>query len=437
MPGRLQPKYNQQVRTDIQYIIEHIRSPLYRNSFFLMANTVLTSGLGFFFWMVVARFYTESEVGWGSATISAISLLATLSVPGFSAALIRFLPKAEKPQEMINSCLTISGAIAVVLSLVFVAGLDIWSPALAFIKSNIIFAAAFVFFVLVQVLFGVIGSVFIARRRADFTLFKSAIFSLLKIPLPILLVLFFHTFGIAASWGIATAVALAVALFFFIPRVQPDYKPVPSLNLGVISSMWRYSGGSYFAHLFDFAPSMILPIIVVNLLGAEQNAYFYVTWVIATLLFSIPRAVAQSLFAEGAHFEEELWGNVTRSLKFVFIILVPAVILALLFGEWLLLLFGEGYSVSGLLLLRILCVSSLFIGVIRVYTSTLRVEDRIRELALIYGFRAVATFVGSYFVMPVYGLVGIGYVWFAVHAVVCLYAILAMRARFRGVRGLQ
>ena len=422
------------MRTDIRYIVEHIRSPLYRNSFFLMANTVVTLGLGFFFWMVVARFYTEAEVGWGSAIISAISLLAMLSVPGFGAAMVRFLPKVEKPQEMINSCLTISGVIAVVLAVIFIAGVDVWSPALAFIKSNIIFAAAFVFFVLSRTLYSILASIFVARRRTDFTLYKSSIFSLLKIPLPIILVLFFHTFGIAASWGIATVVALAVTLFFFVPRVQPGYKPVPSVNTSILGSIWRYSGSSYFAHLFDAAPHLVLPLMVVNLLGAGQNAYFYITWIIATLLFSIPSAVAQSLFAEGAHFREELWSNVTRSLKFVFIILVPAVILALLFGNWVLLLFGEGYSESGLQLFRILCVSSLFIGVIRVYTGTLRVEDRMRELAFIYGFRAAATLVGSYFVMPIYGMVGIGYVWLAVHAVICLYAILAMRMRYRAAR---
>jgi O-antigen/teichoic acid export membrane protein len=423
------------VRTDIQSIVEHIKSPLYRNSFFLMANTVVTSGLGFFFWMVVARFYTEAEVGWGSAIISAMSLLVLLSIPGFGAALIRFLPKAEKPQDMINSCLTISGIIAVALAVIFVAGLDIWSPALGFIKENVIFSAAFVFFVLALTLSGVIGSVFIASRRADFVLSKNAIFSLLKIPLPILLVLFFHAFGIAASWGIATAVALAVALFLFVPRVQKQYKPAPGLNLGVIGSMWRYSAGSYLAHLFEAAPALVLPIMVVNLLGAAQNAYFYVAWMIAALLSAIPTAVSQSLFAEGAHFEDKLWGNVGKSLKFVFLLLVPAVIVVLLVGKWLLLLFGEGYSINGLLLLRILCISSLFMGINRIYTSTLRVEDRMRELALVFGFITVATLLGSYFIMPETGMAGIGYVWLAAQGIVSIYAISAMRSRYRTTLG--
>jgi O-antigen/teichoic acid export membrane protein len=423
------------VRADIQYIVEHLKGPLYRNSFFLMANTVVTAGLGFFFWMVVARFYTEAEVGWGSAIISAISLLANLSVPGFGAAIIRFLPKAEKPQAVINSCLTISGAIAVVLAVVFVAGLDVWSPALVFIRQNMVFAIAFVLFVLAQVLFGILASVFVARRRADFALYKSTIFSLLKIPLPVLLVLFFHAFGIAASWGIATAVALAVALFLFVPRVQPHYRPVPSLNTSVIGGMWRYSVGSYPARLLSTAPALILPIMVVNLLGAAQNAYFYVAWTIAALLYAIPGAVSRSLFAEGAHFEDDLWTNVTKSLKFTFLILVPAVILVLLVGKWLLLLFGEGYSANGLLLLRILSLSSLFAGVTSIYVSTLRVEGRLREMSFIFGFITLAALVGSYFVMPHTGMVGISYVWLAVQGVVGLYAILAMRARYRGVRG--
>jgi O-antigen/teichoic acid export membrane protein len=175
----------------------------------------------------------------------------------------------------------------------------------------------------------------------------------------------------------------------------------------------------------------VLPVMVVNLLGAEQNAHFYVAWMIAGLLFAIPAAVSNSLFAEGAHFEDDLWSNVVKSLKFVFVILVPAVVLVLLVGKWLLLLFGEGYSAGGLLLLRILSVSSLFAGVSIIYTATLRVEARMMELGLIYGFITFASLLGSYFVMPAYGMAGIGYVWFAVQGVVCLYSVLAMRRRYR------
>jgi len=415
-------------------LLQRIKSPLYRNSFFLMADTVVTSGLGFFFWMVVARFYTEAEVGWGAAIISAICLLGLLSSLGLGSALIRFLPKAEKPVDMINSCFTLSGVVALALAAIFIAGIYLWSPALGFIRDNPIFATAFAFFVLLCTFSEVMNSVFIAGRRAEFVLSKNVIFSLLKIPLPILLVLFFHAFGIVASWGIAIGVAFAVSLLLFLPKLQNPYKPMPKLNVGIIGNMWRYSAGSYLSSLFARAPELVLPIMIVNLLGAEHNAYFYVAWMVANLLFAIPSAVSRSLFAEGSHFEDKLRVNVRSSFKLIFSLLIPAIILLFLLGNWLLLLFGGSYSINGLMLLWILGLSSLLVGVNKVYNSILRVEGRIRELAIISGFIAITVLLGSYFIIPTVGIVGSGYAWLAGQGMVSLYVLFAMRSFFLGRR---
>ena len=395
-----------------------------------MANTLVMAGLGFVFWMVVARFYTEAEVGLGAAIISAISLLALLSTLGLNVALIRFLPKAEKPVDMINTCLTLSGIVSLVVAGIFIAGLHLWSPALGFIRENAIFSIAFVFFTLFWTLSGVMDFIFIARRRADFVLSKNTIFSLLKIPLPILLVLFFYSFGIISSWGLAIGVALAISLFLFLPRVQNRYKPLPRINLGIIKNMWRYSAGSYLAGLFGSASTLILPIMVLNLLGAEQNAYFYVAWMIAGLLFVIPGAVSQSLFAEGSHFEAPLGVNVRRSYKFIFLLLIPAIILLLLLGKWLLLLFGVSYSANALMLLWILAVSGIFVGVNSVYMTILRVQGRIRELMIIAGFVMFAVLLGSYLITPATGIIGVGYTWIGAQGLVSIYVAIRMKSYY-------
>ena len=418
------------ISSTILQIKQYIRTPLYRNALFLMANTVVTSGLGFFFWMVVARFYTEAEVGWGSAIISTLSLVALISRLGLGAALIRFLPKAEKPEEMIASCFTLSGIVSLALAAIFIAGVELWSPALGFIKENVIFSLAFVFFALFCTLSGVMDFVFVARRRADFVLSKNTVFCLLKIGLPFILVLFFRAFGIVSSWGIAIGVALAISLFLFIPRVQHRYKPVPKLSLGIIKDIWRYSAGNYFANLFLAASPLILPIIIVNLLGAEQNAYFYVAWKIATLLFIIPMAVSQSLFAEGSHFEGELGVNVRRSYRFTFLLLIPAIILVVLLGKWLLLAFGATYSANALMLVQVLALSGIFVGVNRVYFTILRVRGRIRELVAICGFITLAVLLGSYLITPTTGIIGVGYVWIAAQGLVSVYVAFTTRLRY-------
>jgi len=71
-------------------------TPLYSNAFYLMLNTGVMALFGLFFWIVVVRFYTEAEVGLGSAIISAMSLLSIISLVGLNVSLVRFLPHSDK-----------------------------------------------------------------------------------------------------------------------------------------------------------------------------------------------------------------------------------------------------------------------------------------------------------------------------------------------------
>jgi len=149
------------------------------------------------------------------------------------------------------------------------------------------------------------------------------------------------------------------------------------------------------------------------------------------LLFAIPGAVSRSLFAEGSHFEVPLEMNVRRSFRFFFLLLIPAIILVLLLGKWLLLLFGAAYSVNASMLLWILALSSLFVGVNSVYMSILRVGNRLRELVLICGFITLAVLLGSYFITPTTGIVGVGYSWMGAQGLVTIYVAFAMRSCYR------
>ena len=149
---------------------QFFRIPLYTNAIYLIASTAVTSLLGFFFWMVVARFYTQAEVGFSSAVLSAISLLTILSLVGLNFTLIRFLPNADKPQQLINACFTLSGLISLMIAGIFVAGLRFWSPALSFVGKNAIFAAAFIAFTLLSTLSLLIDDAFVSMSRPKFTL---------------------------------------------------------------------------------------------------------------------------------------------------------------------------------------------------------------------------------------------------------------------------
>ena len=409
------------------YLGQHLKDPLYRNSYFLMANTAVTSALGFAFWIVVARFYNEADVGLASTIITCMGLLITLSSLGFDIAFIRFLNKSEKPAEFINSGLTITGIASIFMAFVFIIGVDLWSPALGFIKDNPIFAAAFIVFTLFLTLSSMLDSIFIAKRRAGFVLSKNTTISLLKITLPFIFVLFFRAFGIISSLGTATSIVVIIFLLLFLPRVHSAYKLKVKINLPIVREVWRYSAGNYLVNIVSAATTFILINLIVNRLRAEEAAYFYVAWMITGLLFIIPGAISQSLFAESSHLENKLGVNVRRSYKFTFMLLIPAIIVLLLAGKWLLLAFGAGYSENGVALLRFLSLSGIFIGVNSVYGTILRVQGKIRQLMAICAFTTIAMVTGSYFIMHTAGIVGIGYIWFAVQGVTSIYVLFAMK----------
>jgi O-antigen/teichoic acid export membrane protein len=310
-----------------------------------------------------------------------------------------------------------------VLALIFLGGINLWSPALLFIKQNPIYFTVFLLFVLASTVSGLTWETFIAERRAGFVLAGGLIFNLLRLPLVILLAAFFHSFGIFASLTIAVGVALLLSVFFFLPRAQPGYRPFFAVNKKVLNETLHFSFANYLAILFWTAPGLVLPIMVVNLLGAELNAYFYIAWAIGGVLSVIPIAASTSLFAEGSYEQERLGINIWRSLKMILLLLFPAVVLVLAFADKLLLLFGTAYSENATTLVRILAIGSLPLAVNIVYLAIKRVEKKLKVIVSLTAFVAVVTLGLTYLLLPHMGINGAGIAWLTSQLVIALVII--------------
>ena len=103
-------------------------------------------------------------------------------------------------------------------------------------------------------------------------------------------------------------------------------------------------------------PLTIIPLIIINTVGAEENGYFYIAYTIAGLLLMIPNAVSTSLFVEGSH-NLPLKENVIKLVKFTIVLLIPAVLFMLIFGNQILLLFDKEYSDKSFQLLQYFTIS--------------------------------------------------------------------------------
>jgi O-antigen/teichoic acid export membrane protein len=413
----------------IRRLPEYLRTPLYKNAIFLMANTAAGSALGLVFWWVVSKYYEPFEAGLAVVTLQAVVFLAMLSKLGFDVGLVRFLPNAGKNSNaLINTCFTISGGTVILISIVFLAGLDIWAEKLAFIRENPVFLVAFVLFSVFFVLFPLMNQVFVARRKAEYVFIGSLISgSRIALPAAFFLLLGLGAFGIFASMSLAFVITVLVGLFVLMPRLNPGYRPIPTVQKSAVGEIVRFSAGNYVAEIFGAMPAFLLPLVILNFFGpqgleiaGENVAYYYFAFMISGLIFAIAYAVTLSLFAEGSHFERELKSNVRKALKFIFLLLTPAVLAVLVLGEYLLLVFGKEYSTGGLVLLWVFSLSSVFVAINSVFMATRRVLKRLRPIIAIPMFNAIVIVGMAYLFLDVFGLVGVAYAWMLSQGLVSL-----------------
>lgn len=381
---------------------QHLKDPLYKNSFFIMLASISSAGIGFFFWILAAKLYPPEDVGIATALISSMTLLVLLSRFGLDFSIIRFFPENDKSKIFSMSAI-ITTFFAVLFGAIFILGIDIFSPALHLLKSSSN-ALLFIIFLTASSVAALTGTSFIAIRKAGFQFLQSLLVGsriIFLIPL-----IFLGAIGIFGAVGISFILAISVSLTLLI---KSEIKPRFEVDRSFLNKAFHFSAGNYLAGLFIVAPHSILPLMVLNIIGAEETAHYYIAFAIASLLFIIPDAIVTSLFVEGSH-GEALKKNTLKSLLAIFSLLIPAVIILYFSGGFLLGLIGKGY-VEGFDLLRIIALSSFFVATCQIYFSIKRVQKDVKGLIFLSAL-IFALLIGlSYLFMLEFGIIGVGYAW--------------------------
>ena len=199
-------------------VTEHLRSPLYRNGYALVVATGATSVLGFLYWLIAARQYDTGDVGRNSALIAAMTFLANLAHLNLTNGLNRFVPTAgRKTGRLIGLSYIVAGALSVVAALIFVVGVDFWSPELTnLVRENPLAIGAFVAATALWVIFQLQDSVLTGLGRADWVLYENVVYGVVKIGLLVALATALPDEGVFASWTlplIAIVVPINVLVF--------------------------------------------------------------------------------------------------------------------------------------------------------------------------------------------------------------------------------
>lgn len=387
----------------IAELVHQLHDPFLKNSIFIMLTSISSAGFGFIFWMLAAKLYPAADVGIATALISSMSLIVLLSGFGLDSSIIRFFPTSDMGRIFSTSAL-ITTSFAVLFGTIFIAGADILAPELHLLKSpqN---AVLFLIFLAAHSVIELIRISFVAIRKAELQFLQSIIVgSRILFLIPLIAI---GAIGIFCAVGISFMLALLFALVFL---MRSGIVPRFVIDCNFLNNAFHFSAGNYFVGLFTTAPNMILPIMVLNTLGAEQAAHYYVAFAMASLLYMIPNAISMSLFVEGSH-GGAMKRTVVKSLFAILLLLIPAAVVLYVCGGWVLGAIGEDYAVGGLQVLRVMVVASLFVGINCVYFAIKRVQKDVRGIVVLSGvIGGLLVGLGHVF-MHMFGIVGIGYAW--------------------------
>jgi O-antigen/teichoic acid export membrane protein len=379
-----------------------------RNAFYIILNSGAQAALGFAFWIMTARFFSTADVGRASSLISALSLLSFLGLLGLNTTFIRYLPVAPDRNRLMTSGIMLVAGCGGLAGIIYVLITPRVAPSVAFIAHNLPMAIGFVLISAAAAVNILTDSVFIAVGKSSY---NAIVDGVIGGSVRIVLLLALAGGGAFAIFGVASAsyvVASIVSLILMVRVLR--WRPNARNPWQVIKPVLRFSGANYLGNVFNLLPTLVVPLIVLNKLGPTMEAFYYVAFQLALLLYTATSAVEQAFLAEGASNGKMSNAVLMRSLRILLVFCIPAFLVILLFGHFALLAFGAKYAANAGGALIALAAAVLPIAADNWFLTVLRLSNRLHAIVWSNGIYG-AVVIGLAWVLAPHGLTAVSLSW--------------------------
>lgn len=405
----------------------HMSEPLFSSAYHLMANTVLTAGLGLGFWAAAAHLFATSEVGRDAVLISALATLSSICQLNLVDALVRFLPGMD-PGKRIRTITAAYGASALAAAVggtAFVLVAPLATRQLGFLSDDPVLAPAFVVSLVFWGAFVIQDAVLTSLRRARWVPIENSAFGLAKLALLPALLAAGSSNGVFLAW-VAPVIAIVVVINFMLFKrvLAPEARsspPAPVSSARLRRAMLaRFLVQDYAGFVLVQVPDTLLPLVVLSQLGGRASAYFAIPFALISAFDVLFYSVTMSLTVEAAR-DESRTVELARSVMRRFLSLqVPAAGLIVLLAPILLLPFGPAYVQYGAAPLRLLACASVFRTFGYMFVALARLRLRGMEILVAQAALAVISVGVALLLVRPLGLPGVALGWMIANAAVAL-----------------
>jgi O-antigen/teichoic acid export membrane protein len=413
--------------TSWRRLFEH---SLLRNGAFLIATTISTSVLGYLYWWAAAHTASTSSVGLATGVVSALTLTAQVGTMGAKHLAIQILPSLQGRAWSMSlwRMVTWTGAVSFCAAVAVGWLLPLLSPHFDALRRPPLLMA-FCLGAALTASANVVDAALISLRRSNLQFLRNSIFGVVKLALLALLWLVTRDQSavvIVWTWVGGLLVAVGAALSVILPapvRLWPRFR---DLDPRPFFRQWRLLAGNFASSTGSLLPVYACPVLVVALLDAEHNAYYFIAWSVSAAFLMISSAIAQALFAETST-ASEARQQVRVAAIAILVLLVPITAAVMLLAHPLLSLFGPEYAEHGVALLRINALAAYPDAITAVYIALMLASRRVTRAAVVNLVIGVATVGCAAVTLRTLGINAVGWSWLAAQVLGVLVMVLYMR----------
>lgn len=380
---------------------------LISNVLTLLATTGASLALGFAYWNIAARLFSQDSVGYGSAAISAMTFLSSFGTFGLNTLLIGELPRRKQRGGLVVAAMLAAALGALVLAVAFVAIAPHFTTHYDDVAGTAGRAAIFCGGVSLSAASIVFDAATIGTLRGGLQLTRNLAFVVTKIVtlLGVALALHYTTgMGVFASWIAAIPVSLVVVAVRL--WVGGGSLTVPRPDWTILRRLLRSLAAHNWLNLALQVPALLIPVLAASILAPSANAAYFVASTITAGLFILPAHMSTVLFALGSADPRALPGRLRFALRVTLLVgLAGAAVLG--FGAHFILgIFGAGYAKVAELPMQIMAISCFPAIPNSFYIAVARATNKLSQAATIVTIFTVLDVVAGVAGLVKGGLVG-------------------------------
>jgi O-antigen/teichoic acid export membrane protein len=399
--------------------------PVLRTGHLLAVSSLVNAGLGSVFWLLATHWYDADVVGLSYSAIAVSLLLTGIGQLNLNDFLVRFVPCAGlRTRRLVLTCYAVSVSWSLLVAVVFLALVPVIAPGLDFLLApvtGVCFVAATAGYAVFVLQDGALTAV----RRPGWVVGENLIFACVKMLLLAVGAALSLVAGILISWAGALVVSLLVANSVLLRRAVPQHEQETRENTAAQPRMIGYAAVDWFGSLFRMASYTLVPLIVLNNLGAAQCAYFSLAWSVAYMPYLLALNMGTSLLAESMRRPEHLVAHALRVLRHSALLLCAITALLVAAAPQILSLFGPAYAAEGSTSLRLLALSALPNLLLSVAIDVARARRRLRWAVWLQVTMCVLVLGLALLLVPVLGVTGAGVAWLTAQFLICVFLLVS------------